>query len=51
MQKRGWMDKEYEETLLDEIAKRDNKIHMLITLAAGLFTLNLLFFMVIIFFR
>lgn len=51
MQKRGWMDKEYEETLLDEIAKRDVKIHKLVTLIAGLITLNLLFAALIIFFR
>lgn len=51
MQKRGWMDKEYEETLLDEIRKRDNKIHMLITTIAGLVTLNIMLLGLIIFFR
>ena len=57
MQKQGWlmtkdeMRELYEETLLNEIAKRDNKIHMLITTIAGLVTLNLMLLGLIIFFR
>ena len=51
MQKRGWMDREYEETLLDEIRKRENKAQMYITLFAGSLTLNTLLLMVILFIR
>lgn len=51
MQKRGWMDKEYEETLLDEIRKREDKAQMYITLFAGSLTLNAMLLAVILFFR
>jgi hypothetical protein len=51
MQKRGWMDRDYEETLLEEITKRDVKIHMLTTTIAGLITLNIMLLGLIIFFR
>lgn len=51
MQKKGWMDKEYEATLLDEIHKRENKAQMYITLFAGSITLNVLLLMVILFIR
>jgi hypothetical protein len=45
------MDKKYEETLLDEIRKRDVKIHMLTTTIAGLITLNIMLLGLIIFFK
>ena len=51
MQKRGWMDKEYEETLLDEIRKREDKIQKLITVIAGLAALDVAMFIIILFFR
>lgn len=51
MQKRGWMDKEYEETLLDEIRSRESKNQKLITVIAGLVAMNVMLLMVILFFR
>ena len=51
MQKKGWMDRDYEETLLNEIRKRENKAQMYITLFAGSITLNVLLLMVILFIR
>jgi hypothetical protein len=51
MQKRGYMDKEYEETLLKEIRKRDDKIQMLISVVSGLVCLHVIMLIIIIFFR
>lgn len=57
MQKQSWlmtkdeMREQHEETLLNEIRKRENKAQMYITLFAGSITLNLLLLMVILFIR
>ena len=51
MQKRGYMDKDYEETLLEEIRKRHNKIQDLYTVIAGLACLDVIMLILIIFFR
>ena len=55
MQKRGWfdkeMDKEYEETLLGEIRKRDNKIQTMISVISSLVALHVIMLILILFYR